>query len=82
VEPFHVLALARSWHSHAGRSLRAFYRFLFRAGSLLKHPVHGDDVRRYAPYAAFVRENGMDGAMVVGCGGIEASLDLMDPRPK
>lgn len=36
----------------------------------------------YAPYAVFVRDNGVDGSMVEACGGLEATLDLCDdPKP-
>ena len=35
----------------------------------------------YAPYAEFIRRNGVDGAMVVGCGGLEATLDMCEPPP-
>lgn len=35
----------------------------------------------YKKYAAFVRANAVDGAMVVDCGGVDATLDMCEPPP-
>eukprot|EP00750_Incisomonas_marina_P024365 INCI5108.6.p1 GENE.INCI5108.6~~INCI5108.6.p1 ORF type:complete len:634 (-),score=128.42 INCI5108.6:2482-4383(-) len=35
----------------------------------------------YKKYAAFVRANAVDGAMVVDCGGVESTLDMCEPPP-
>ena len=55
-----------SWHSYSATDLAAAVDTFGKA---------------YSPYAAFIRENGVDGAMVLACGGVAETLDMCEPKP-